>query len=389
MVEIKVYDDIANKNEKMPMEAFEVHGQVFSADAVRNIFSKNAKERDFRFNIHCNGGYVSEGLAIYDIIRTSGKNIYAHIDGDCHSMAVIILLAAPLKNRTANANASALIHRVRVSVGDDMTAEELSAATKLCVSEENNILRIYAERTGRSEAELRKLMNKEQKHSAQELLELGFISKIISYNTNKFKPIKKMAQTNTTKPATPAAGANNKPAAGANNKPAAANSKPLTLIQQATGLLGKIANALTPKEATNYDYTDEEGNVLFSTEAEEDTLAVGDSVTIPDGSTDGTFELSDGRTVTVEGGVVTEIEEAPGDDTENRLIALEAENTELRNLLTEAQNVIQGFKEHGGSNYVPHGRTVSPTAKKAAAPTKDDLKNAMLEKRKLVYGKKP
>jgi ATP-dependent protease ClpP protease subunit len=376
MVEIKVYNDIANKSEEILMQAFGIDGQVFSADAVRNIFSKNAKEKDFRFNIHCNGGLVSEGLTIYDIIRTSGKNIYTHIDGACHSMAVTILLAAAPENRSANVNARALLHRVRMGVCDDMTATELTAAAKACVDEENNILRIYAERTGNSEADMRKLMNKEQEHSAQELFNLGFISKITSYNTNKFKR-KIMAQNKTigAKPATVA------------TKTTTPADKPLTLVQQATGLLGRIANALTPPKAVNYDYTDEEGNVLFSTEAEEDTLAVGDAVTIPDGGTEGTFELPDGRTVTIADGAVTEIAEPADDELENRLSALEAENTTLRNLLTEAQGIIQGFQEHGGSNYVPKPRTTSVATKKPALPSKDELKNIIREKRNLAYGK--
>jgi ATP-dependent Clp protease protease subunit len=369
MVEVKVYDSIANKGEAALMEVFGVDAQVFSADSVRSVFQKNAGEKDFRFNIHCDGGSVPEGLAIYDIIRTSGKNIYAHVDGACHSMAVIVLLAAPPQHRTANPNARALLHRVRYNAGDSMTAAELEAAAKLCSSEESAILKIYAERTGGSESEMRKLIHAEKERTAQELLSLGFISKITGYNTNSKvspktspKTAKKMGQTTTT-----------------SKNPLAA------LAQQATGLLGKIANALTPT-AVNYDYTDEEGNVLFSTESEEDTLAVGDKVTIPDGSAEGTFTLPDGRTVTVADGAVTAIDEA---GTENeRISALETENESLRALLNESKALIEGYQAHGGSNYTPNVRTVVASAKKRVNPTKEELKNDALEKRKLAYAKK-
>ncbi|MDR0688158.1 MAG: ATP-dependent Clp protease proteolytic subunit [Prevotellaceae bacterium] len=384
MVEVKVYDSIANKDEGTFIEAFGIENQVFSADAVRSVFENNSHEKDFRFNIHCNGGSVSEGLAIYDLIRTSGKNIYAHIDGACHSMAVVVLLAAPLKNRTANVNASALLHRVRYNGGEGMTAAELSAAAKLCVDEESKILRIYAERTGRGESEMRKLMNAEKEHPAQKLLELGFISRITSYNTNmKVNP--KNQPKNSKAMAKPV----NKTTAVA--KPAVSVAAPKgggNFKQKVADLFNKITSALSDESETlNYDYADAEGNVLFSTEAEEDTLAVGDAVTIPDGSTEGTFELPDGRTVTVADGAVTEITE-PAEPTEDaqRVAALEAEVVNLKALLNEAKTVIEGFKEHGGSNYVPNGRTVAVAAKKTATPSKDDLKNAMREKRKLVYG---
>jgi ATP-dependent Clp protease protease subunit len=379
MVEVRVYDSIANKDTFI--ESPGIENQVFSADAVRSVFESNAREKDFRFNIHCNGGSVSEGLAIYDIIRTSGKNIYAHIDGACHSMAVVVLLAAPLKNRTANVNASALLHRVRYGSDEGMTAAELSAAAKLCVDDESKILRIYAERTGRGEAEMRKLMNAEKKHPAQKLLELGFISRITSYNTNmKVNP--KNQPKNSKAMAKPV----NKTTAA--DKPAvsvAATKGGGSFKQKVADLFNKITSALSDESETlNYDYADAEGNVLFSTEAEEDTLAVGDAVTIPDGSTEGTFELPDGRTVTVADGEVTEITE-PTEDAQ-RIEALEAEVVNLKALLNEAKTVIEGFKEHGGSNYVPKGRTVAVAAKKNAALSKDDLKNAMREKRKLVYG---
>jgi ATP-dependent Clp protease protease subunit len=378
MVEIKVYDNIANKDEGAYIEALGIDSQVFSADAVRSIFESNAGEKDFRFNIHCNGGSVSEGLAIYDIIRTSGKNTHAHIDGACHSMAVVVLLAAPLKNRTANVNASALLHRVRYNPGDSLTAAELTAAAKLCVDEENKILQIYAERTGKATSEMRKLMNAEKKHTAQELLDLGFISRITSYNTNlKVNP--KNQQKNTKVMA-------NKTTAVAKSSVSAVTPKGgSNLKQKVADLFNKITSALSDEvETVNYDYTDTEGNVLFSTEAAEDTLAVGDAVTIPDGSTEGAFDLPDGRTVTVSDGVVTEITE-PTEDAQ-RIESLEAEVENLKELLNEAKTVIEGLQAHGGSNYVPVGRTVAVATKKGAKPGKEELKNNLREKRKLVYG---
>ncbi|GHU96452.1 hypothetical protein FACS1894156_7560 [Bacteroidia bacterium] len=360
MVQVDVHNDIANASADIFLSALGIDNQVFSVDTVKDIFAKNSKEKDFKFNIHCNGGSVSEGLAIYDIMRTSGKNIHCHIEGGCHSMATTLLLAAPAENRSANPNARAMIHQVRVGFMGELSRQDIKEIEEDLAREENAILDIYVERTGKSKDAMRALMQAEKERTANELLQLGFISKIVDYNTNKknnsFTKNQKTMATKTTKPV--------------NFKTKAAN------------LLGKIANALT--EPKNFYYEDAEGTVLFSTETEEDTLAVGDTVTIADGSTSGEFVLADGRTVVVEDNVVTEITT----EEDNRVAELEAQNADYRELLNEAKEIIEGFQNHGGSNYVPKGRTYVPKSG-SATPSKDDIKNDANAKRRIAQGKAP
>lgn len=97
MVEVKVYNEIASEKDSVLMSMLGMESSVFSAETVKNIFQQNPSENEFKFNIHCQGGDVAEGLAIYDLIRNSGKTIHANIDGSCHSMAITLLLAAPPK----------------------------------------------------------------------------------------------------------------------------------------------------------------------------------------------------------------------------------------------------------------------------------------------------
>lgn len=99
MINIRLYNPIANKHNAW-WYSWDGEDGVFSLDFVQKVFSDNPNETDFRFNVHCAGGEVEEGLAIYDWLRTSGKNIYMNIEGGCHSMAVTLLLAAPAENRS-------------------------------------------------------------------------------------------------------------------------------------------------------------------------------------------------------------------------------------------------------------------------------------------------
>ena len=354
MVKIRLYNPIANKNNAW-WYSWDGEDGVFSLDFVQKVFAENPSESDFMFNIHCAGGEVEEGFAIYDWLRTSGKNIYMNIEGSCHSMAVTLLLAAPAENRSANPNAVALIHEVQGGACGSTT--EVSAQAHTMKVLQDKMLDIYAERTGGDRAALEAMMKEGKEHDAKELLSLGFISKINSYNTNiKF------------------------------NKFNMAEKK--TLLSRTTSLLNKIQNLLGG-QVVDYDFVDDEGNVLFSTEGDDDTLEVGMSAT-----PDGTFTIADGRTVTIADGVITEITEPapeePGttepEPTEDTA-ALQEENENLRNALSEAMGIIGDLKKELRSNYVPAGRVKTPGKKGNSAPSREERKAELRENVKFTKSK--
>lgn len=340
MIEIKLHDVIANEDHKWYYCWDDTEG-VFSLEFVQKLFENNPDEKDFKFNIHCPGGEVEEGLAIYDCLRTSGKNIYMNIEGSCHSMAVTLLLAAPKENRTANPNCVALIHQVQSWACGSV--EELERAAAEARTLQDKIINIYSDRTGMSKEDLQAIMDEQKERTAQELLEWGFISRVNTYNTN----IKK---TNI-------------------SKTQITMSKAKNLKQKASDFLNSLRNFVG--EAVNYEFTDGDGNVLFTTEEEDDTLVVGETKASPDG----VFTIADGRTITIEDGVVTAIEE-PGSEggeggeggdggeggeggdenlqTENA--NLRTENADLKAKLVEATNLIKELRSNIKSDYVPGTR---------------------------------
>lgn len=357
MINVKVHSVIAPKEEGMWMSMMGFDDAVFSIDTVKQLFEDNPDETDFKFLIHCDGGSTFEGLAIYDVIRTSGKNIYTHIEGGCHSMATVLLLSAPAENRTANQNARSLIHEVSSWGCCGGSAKDYRDMADLIDQEQSSILDIYADRTTTDRGVLETIMKEEKVRTAQDLIDWGFISKIVSYNTNSYKPIKRMS-TNKDK-----------------------KKEQEGLLNQASALMGKIKDALsggTP-DVVNHDFKDDEDALLFSTEKEDDTLEKGDKAT-----PDGTFTLPDGRVVVITDGVVESIEEKPADDDE--LENLRTENADLReqlsaqnemqNLLKEAQSVIQNLRKDITSNYEPAGRQNSPKGGDKAS-TKDEVRNKL------------
>lgn len=293
MIEVKLHSPIASEDSAWLYSVGDING-VFSLESVQRLFEAHPEESDFKFNIHCPGGEVNEGLAIYDFLRTSGKNIYMNIEGGCHSMAVTLLLAAPIENRSANPNCRALIHKVW-SCALCGTADELEKAAEAVRDLQNAILDIYADRTMLGREALEAIMNEEKERTAKDLLEWGFISKINPYNTNIYKR------------------------------------KTMNIIEKITNFIDGIKQEM--EEAVNYVFYGEDGEKLFETEAEDDRLEVG----IP-ARPDGTFDIGE-KIVIIEEGKIAEVREKD-DERDAELNALRDENASLREQLAEANNNI-------------------------------------------------
>ena len=367
MIEIELRGDIATPEDGAMLRMMGFEDTICSAESIRNALASAPEDPDVRININSCGGLTSEGLAIYDILRTSGKNIHTNIIGKCHSMAVCILLAAPSENRTANPNARALIHKVHAPAFGDMTAEDAIALAQYIAMEEDAILDIYEERTGQPRDVLEKLMDAEEMQDADALLKYGFISRINSYNTNKFK---QMANKNSN------------------------SSRWARFLANARNSLGI--------EPRNYDYTDGDGKVVFSTDGDDDeVLKVGTVVRLADGNTSGTFVLGDGRRVKIEDNVVVEIEEARSTEDAARIAELEnlvqegmavAEELTNRNSYLEAENrrlsaENGSLRNQGQSTGQPRGRLSNPGGRNGGALSIEELKARAREGRQAFNSK--
>lgn len=328
---------------------------------ITAILAANPNEKDVYIDIDSPGGGVYDGFGMYDELRTSGRNIHANVINGCHSIAVVLLLSAPLARRTANPNARSLIHLVRMESYGASTGAEMKQAAETLRTDENRMIQIYTERTKLTDAQARQLIQAEKIHTAEDLLRLGFISKINQYKSNTFINQKNRAMTKH-------------------------RNEGASLLERIGGFLTNAAKVLSP---SNFNYEDAEGNVLFSTASETDDLAVGMEVAFPDDTTGGTFELPGGRVVTIEEFVVTAIDEASSEDVE----ALRTENEALKAQLAEAVNLVEEMKGQIGSTYTPQNRvsrpsTVTRTVKQAAALSKDKdaIKNEIKDSHSKGFG---
>lgn len=182
MIEINLHEVIDEKSNAWIYDWLGMDAP-FSLETLQAVLSDNRDNDDaIRLNIHCDGGNVMEGLAIYDALRTSGRNIFCNVEGKCHSMAITLLLAAPKGQRSAQPNSQFLIHEVSGGVSGNTTAVERYAEEMRDL--QDRILDIYADRTGWDRKELSDIMSEEKFRDAQFMLDHGFISSINAYNTN-------------------------------------------------------------------------------------------------------------------------------------------------------------------------------------------------------------
>ena len=305
--------------------------------------------------IHSCGGDCTEGYAIYDALRASGKEISCKVVGTCASMATVILLAAPAERRTAYEHASLCIHNPYADgalLKGKVTPERLESIAADLRAEKEKMLSLYVERTGQAREVLEAQMESDSWFTPGKAIELGFISSIVPAISAKKEVINQ-----------------NSIVMGKTEKEVKVQSSLLDRLLRKCGY-AKIedvpAVALTLTTSTGEELT---------VEREEGDVQVGDPA-----SPDGEHVLEDGRTVVVQDGVITEIREPSSEDEDVEALKaqveeLKAENDELKKnakteddikVLAEVEKAggIDKLKRAAASKYVPAGRTQTSGKKK-------------------------
>lgn len=382
MAVLKIFNDIQTENEKNNSKFFGEAEGICYKDV--DEFCEQIPEDDNKIDVrlHCNGGSCTEGWAIYDRLRATGKEITCTVEGNAASMATVILMAAPKERRKAYASAEICVHNPWISscgLSDIVTADDLDKAAKDLRDIQEKMLNLYVERCECDKEEMQALMNEDKYIGVNEAIRLGLIGEVIA-------PVSAKKQ---------GAVFNNK----SKNKMAKEEKKvevKASLIDRALAKLG-IKNL--DELAKGMDLSTSDGQML-TVEREEGEPQVGDKAT-PDGE----FMMPDGKTIVVADGVITDIktdaqgsEGEDGDENTDRIEELEKENEDLKKQIeeltqakkdaeakaktTDELRILNAVKMAGGekalakivSNYKPQQR--KPEGKNAQAKA-DEHKSAM------------
>lgn len=219
-----------------------------------NSIKQNYDEgiRDFQFNIDSYGGDFNIALKIYDLLRSDPEcKVSARVDGCCMSAATILLLSAPLENRTATQHSVFMCHSPLLPYAENVNLESAKQLEATIQSAYNELVDIYNDRTNAGPIII-EYMKSEREFYAKEAQKMSFIYNIEQlYNkSNKMSKIK--------------------------------------------NLINSIISQLKNETFVTKD------NVTF----EAMSLEVGVPV---DGLQDGVYEIEDGTVITVEQGIIVDV----------------------------------------------------------------------------------
>ncbi len=159
----------------------------FDYPRFQNTFREAIKDnKNLTMRVHCGGGSVFEGLAIYDLMRASSCKVHVIVEGMAASMGAILAVAGDTIEMTESA--FFMMHAVKgVGHGDK---KHISGQIELMENCEKRISAIFAERTNATTELITDWFNngKDNWLSAEECLDLKLCDKII-------KPSKKRKDT--------------------------------------------------------------------------------------------------------------------------------------------------------------------------------------------------
>jgi ATP-dependent Clp protease, protease subunit len=128
--------------------------------------------------INSPGGSADDGFAIYDMIRFVRSPVKIISAGLSASAATVIMLAAKKENRFAMPNARIMIHQP--SMRSFGAAEDLRRTAEQILKLRQRINELYAQETGQPLAKVSVDTDRDYWMTAQEAVEYGLISRIVS-----------------------------------------------------------------------------------------------------------------------------------------------------------------------------------------------------------------
>lgn len=403
MATLKIYNDIQTEQDKKLAKYWGDAEGVCYKDIAEFCSSIPEDDNKIDLRLHCDGGSVTEGWAIYDGLRATGKEITATIEGNCSSMATVVLMAAPKERRRAYKNAHICIHNPWIcpwGLGAAVTADDLQKYADDLRAEQDRMKNLYVERCGCPADEIQALMDEDKYIDTDKAIELGIIGEILppmSASSKRTQIDKSM-------------------------------DKKDEKVEVRASKLDKLLAKLGFKTLEDFEKSEIEGMELNTVSGDKiDIQRDGGEPEVGDvASPNGSHLMPDGKTIVVENGVITAIEQ-PADGGEGKKVdkddgaqgkanaemqgllqrvkSLEKENEELKARAEKAEKnarsiedlkILNAVKMAGGidvlaqisSSYTPDKR--QPNGKQAAERTEDGItKEAILAQYdKMKNGKK-
>jgi ATP-dependent protease ClpP protease subunit len=306
-------------------------GPVTSLQSVITQLSRQEGFTSVKVVIRSEGGWVTEGFAIADYLRSLSVPITTQAFGNCDSIATVVFLAG--SSRQISPNATMLVHLP--SGGIQGNADEIEDYNRSMQAARQQMVDYYVSRTGMFASQALEMMRRSTNLSASLALQTGFATSVLPL----FDAVR--AEANIRFEEAIAAVNTSQDKMNTLEILNAAKDKVLALFSTPTVAGNPIkALALSLNDGTAIE--------VHTAEA---LPAVGDQVSVEgQAAPDGAHVLADGTTVTTQGGVIANIEIPPSPEEMEKIEKLEQDNARLQEELealkaAQAQMVAEQSKE--------------------------------------------
>ena len=169
-------------DDRVDVYLYDYIDQAFGAaagDFVKPL--TDSADRKVPLNIHINslGGDVWEALTMRDLMLRHQQPINARVQGICASAATIVALSS--NDIEISPEGTFMVHNAYVIMRGN--AKELRQMADECEKTDRSIVAIYAERTGRPEAEIEGYMAESRSFLGQEAVDVGFCGRLTAEST--------------------------------------------------------------------------------------------------------------------------------------------------------------------------------------------------------------
>lgn len=155
-------------------------GDEATPAALREELAKH--KGDLTVSLNSGGGDVFAGVSMYNALKNFDGNVTIRVDGLAASIASIIAMAGD--KIIMSPGSMMMIHKPwTMAVGD---ANELDKVSEVLNDIEGSLLPIYTARTGKSDEEIRELLNAETWMTAEEAVAEGFADELIEAKKSSY-----------------------------------------------------------------------------------------------------------------------------------------------------------------------------------------------------------
>jgi ATP-dependent protease ClpP protease subunit len=152
-------------------------------EQIRSQIAEAKDGEAIEFEISSPGGYIYDGLEIFNMIRSYKGPTTTTAVGMAASMASYLLMAGDTKK--AASNAIFMIHNARAYTGGDQNAHRKLA--NILEGMSNMLGQEYVDQSGKSKPAIAKLMDDETYYFGNEIIEAGFVDEIIEVEDDSGK----------------------------------------------------------------------------------------------------------------------------------------------------------------------------------------------------------